>query len=204
MIDRMMLGVKLPDLGSSVGVADGLAVGVMVLTGVALGDAVDEGFGVGVLVRVGVGVVVTFGVADGVATNAGSSPACTTKLLVRVLFIPDVSIQDKVIVWAPGSRFDGGLQLHEPFEPTVALPDKTVSEWMEIVTSVPFGPSPKNSGFSLVIISPSVILSSVISFEVGTGVPVILNLDSWVAFSGKVKSAFGFWLVVFGGKLLKS
>ena len=86
----------MPVIGKDSGVADGVALSV------AEDVAVTVGLGVGVAVGDILGVAVGLGVGegvfpDGVATKAGTSPACTTKFLVSVLVIPDVSSQETVI-----------------------------------------------------------------------------------------------------------
>jgi hypothetical protein len=67
---RLTLGVG-DGVGLFVGIGDGLGLGVAV--------GVGDGLGLGVFVGVGVGVE-----PDGVETKAGSSAACTIKLLVKV------------------------------------------------------------------------------------------------------------------------
>ena len=93
MINRTMVGVKLPESGREVGVGDTLGVGV--------NDGADVGVPAGVAVAfvVGFGVVAGLGVGDGVLpdgvdSNAGpSSAASTVNDLVIVLNIPPSSLQ---------------------------------------------------------------------------------------------------------------
>lgn len=106
------MGVKSPVMGVT-GLAEAEAVGIGVALSVGVGDGVAVGVGVGVPVGVGVAVGLVV-LPDGEATKAGASPACTTKFLVKVLVIPEVSIQEIVIEWAPSERFVGGLQLQDP------------------------------------------------------------------------------------------
>lgn len=118
--------------------------------------------------------------------------------------MPEASIQERVTECAPGDRFDGGDQLHDPFDETVVEPVISVSECTMIVTFSPTGPSPKNWGLSLVTVSPSVMLSRVI-FDAGAVFPTsTLNLDSEVEFSGRFRSAFGFNPSMEGCRFLKS
>ena len=93
------MGVKSPLTGRDSGVAEGITRGV------------PEGVAVGLIVGVGVGLDggVGLGVADGEATKAGTSPACTTKFLVKVLVIPDASSQEIVMEWGPSESGTEGL-----------------------------------------------------------------------------------------------
>lgn len=141
-------------VSSIVGVNDPASgVAELVETGVAA--AVALGVGVGV----GVGLLV--GVADGVDSKAGPSAADTTKFLVSSRSTPLSSRQDTVILCDPSSNPSGGLQLQFPSEFTVRA--CVIGELDSIVTvmSVPGGPSPRNSGVIVVMISPSPTLSKV-------------------------------------------
>ena len=80
MIDRKIVGVKLPETGWGIGVAD------------------EEDVGVGDNVRLGVADGVGVKVADGVASKAGPSAAETTKFLIKVLVTPAASFQVMVIL----------------------------------------------------------------------------------------------------------
>jgi len=97
MIDSRRVGVKFPLTGRDSGVAEGVTRGVPegVAVGLKVGDGVglEDALGVGVELGDGVGL----GVADCEATKAGTSPACTTKFLVKVLVIPDASSQEIVM-----------------------------------------------------------------------------------------------------------
>jgi hypothetical protein len=95
MIKRISVGVKSPVTGTGIGVIEAIGVGVKVTLGVAVGEALGLPVGFIVGVATGVGVVVA---PDCDAVKAGASPACTTKLRVRNLVIPLVSIQEIVMV----------------------------------------------------------------------------------------------------------
>ena len=94
------MGVKSPVTGKDSGVDDevalGVAEGVAVIVGLGVDVGLTDGEGVGVL-------------PDGEDTNAGASPACTIKFLVRVLVIPVVSNQEIVIEWGPSESGTDGL-----------------------------------------------------------------------------------------------
>lgn len=64
-----------------------------------------------------------------------------------------------MIECSPSGRFCGGLQLHVPSGETVVVA-VIGSDWIVIVIWVPGGPSPKNSGVVVEIISFSSMLSS--------------------------------------------
>ena len=100
MINRAIVGVKLPESGREVGpgvvfgVGIGVGAGVDVLIGVADALGVVAGFGVVAGLGVGDGVL-----PDGVDSNAGpSSAARTVNDLVIVLSIPPSSLQLSVTV----------------------------------------------------------------------------------------------------------
>lgn len=91
------MAVKFPVIGRGAAVAEATRVGVKVGFNVGvdfgLAEAVDTELVFGV--AVGVGVVVE---PDWDAVKAGTSPALTTKSLVKSLVIPLASIQEMVIV----------------------------------------------------------------------------------------------------------
>ena len=91
-------------VGVTVGIRVGIGVGINPGAGVGVGLCPGANVGAGLCVGVGVGVF-----PDGVATNAGTSPACTTKFLVRVLVIPVASNHEIVIECAPSESGTGGL-----------------------------------------------------------------------------------------------
>ena len=190
------MGVKLPDSG------------VANVVGVAVGVAVRVGafVAVGVAVRVAVGVGLTVGVrvAEGVATKAGPSAAWTTKVLVKVLNIPDASFQEMIILCVPSERSEGGVQAHSPLEGTlnswVTGSDSTVT-----VRAVPAGASPKNSGWVVVMTSPSLTLVKVTVVAEGVETcPSTVKPDEGVACSGRLTEASGIPLTSLGGRFLKS
>lgn len=111
-VNNKRVGVKSPVIG--MGAAEAVAVdfGVAVAIGEALGAPVGE----------------AVGLPEGDAANDGSSLAWTTKFLVKLLVIPVASIQVSVIVWAPGAKFEGGVQLQDPFPGIVTEPVIAVSE----------------------------------------------------------------------------
>jgi len=81
--------------------------------------------------------------------------------------MPPTSRHEIVIVWGPAARFDGGLQFQLPLLPTVNS-SVTGSDSSVMVIVVPGGASPKNSGETVLIISPLVKLS-IVTIS-GTGV----------------------------------
>ena len=68
------------------------------------------------------------------------------KSLVRLLVIPEASIQEIVIEWDPGESGVGTLQLHDPLLGIARLSLIGFSECTVIVIFSPAGPLPKNSG----------------------------------------------------------
>lgn len=90
MIDRVMVGVKVPDLGIADSVDGRLTRGVA--------EGVAEAVAVGLGLRVGFGVAVGLGVADGVDSKAGPSAAWTIKVRVKVRRMPPASLQEMVIL----------------------------------------------------------------------------------------------------------
>ena len=186
------MGVKLPDSGVAKVVAVGVAVGVGIL--VAVGEAVGVPVGVAVGVRV----------AEGVASKAGPSAASTTKVLVKVLKIPEISVHLIVILWLPSGRSVGGVQLHSPEEGTFTC-SVMGSDSSVMVNVVPGGASPKNSGWVVDTVSPWATLSRVT--VVAEGVEIFSptsNPEEGVAVSGSSTDALGTSLVSLGGKFLKS
>ena len=101
-IERKIVGVKLPESGT--GKAEAVDVGVAVSFGVA------------------VGVADCVGVAEGVETKAGPSAAWTMKFLVNVLVIPAASFQEMVILCSPGERSLGISQFQSPDFEITACP----------------------------------------------------------------------------------
>ena len=189
-IERSIVGVKLPDSGVAKGVAVTVAVGVGVLVVVG--------------VAVAVGVTVGVRVAEGVASKAGPSAAWTTKLLVRVLIIPEASFHLMVIEWAPSVRSAGGVQFQSPEAGTVTF-SVTGSDSTVIVKVVPAGASPKNSGWVELTISPSETLSKVTVVAEGVAVPPSTSKpEEGVASSGSPTVALGISPAVLGGRFLKS
>src|SRR5258708_28552308 len=81
---KIMVGVPTPETGVPEVVA-----GIIIL-----------GTSVGIIV--GSGEIL--GVADGVPTNAGPSPAETTKVRVKVCNFPLAFFQERVLLWLPESR----------------------------------------------------------------------------------------------------
>ena len=194
MIDSAIVGVKLPESGTGAAVAVAVALGVAVP--VAVGDGIGE--------AVGLALGVDVGEADGVDSKAGPSAAWTIKVLVKVLSIPLESRQTIVILWAPSANPCGELHFQLPFEGT--LTDVvTGSDSRVIVIVVPEGPSPKNSGFVEVTISPSSTLSKVTVVAEGVAdFSSTSNLDEGVASSGRPMEALGISLTSEGGRFLKS
>ena len=127
MINSINVGVKSPVWGT--GAEDGV--------GEKDGEGVGEAFGVGE------GVVVC---PEPEASKAGASPAWTTKLLVRLLVIPDASFQRTVILWKPWESPSAGLKLHDPSDPILMSWVIGFSDSILTVIVSPLGPSPKNSG----------------------------------------------------------
>lgn len=82
----------------------------------------------------------------------------------------------------------------------------TGSDSTVIMIVVPEGPSPKNSGFVEVTISPSSMLSRVTVFAEGVAAVFssTSNLDEGVASSGRPMEALGISLTSEGGRFLKS
>lgn len=185
----------------AVGIPDSVD-GMLALVGVGelVGDMAGVGVGLVVGEMVGVAVGLTVGLAeavgvlpDGVDSKLGSpSAAWTIKVLLRLRSSPLASLQFIVIVCSPSSRSLGGLHFHAPFSGTITSSvmgsDSTV-----IVISVFGGPSPKNSGDVVKIISPdesmlssvTVVSSFVVSPETSRAPGVV------GASSGRFKLASG-------------
>ena len=101
------------------------------------------------------------------------------KFRVRLLVIPEISFHVIVTLWAPGVKLFGGLQFHDPPLPTFILSVIGFSDSIFIVSSALAGPSPKNSGWVEVTVSPSSTLSRVtVPQEVGAPFSGMLNFDS--------------------------
>ncbi len=152
---RTIVGVKDPESNIGLGLSEAKAVvvGEAKIDGVALGIKETLGLGEGVGVCVGDALGLGDKDPEGVDSKAGPSDAETTKLRTKVLVIPLTSFQEIVILWVPGSKLAGGLQLQVPSFLTARL-SVTISDSTVIVIAVPFGPSPKNSGSVVVITSP--------------------------------------------------
>jgi hypothetical protein len=123
-----------------------------------------------------------------------------------LLRIPSASLQEIVTLCVPGASPSGGDQFQDPDAPTLALADIGFSDSTVIVSSVPLGPLPKNSGFVEFTISPSSILSRVIVLEEGVVVfnPERSNFDFWEILSGASIVDVGKPSSLPGGRLLKS
>jgi len=118
--------------------------------------------------------------------------------------MPLASLHEIVILWAPSLKPWEGLQFQLPVEGTLTEVEMG-SDSTVIVMVVPEGPSPKNSGFVEVIISPSSMLSRVTVFAEGVAVfSSTSNLDEGVAVSGRPMEALGIPLTSEGERFLKS
>ena len=100
-------------------------------------------------------------------SKAGSlSAALTMNFRVRVSIMPSALVHFMVMVCSPSERLSGTLHCQEPSVSTEIWSVRVLSDSTVTVMTVSEGPWPKNSGSSVKIVSPSLMLSMVTLFEI--------------------------------------